>query len=140
MFFFGKYVETHFAELGKHEFFLVLYLAGIVISSLPSFLKNRHNSYYRALGASGGVSAVLFSFVYLAPWATITIWFIPCPAIIAGVAYLAYSAYMSGKGRDNVGHDAHFWCSVNGIVFTFDNDPYHGQNFIMQLMQPHFSF
>jgi membrane associated rhomboid family serine protease len=118
--------------------FLVMYLLAIIVASLPSFYKNRNNSYYRALGASGGVSAVLFSFIYFQPWAVINIWFIPCPAILAGIGYLVYSAYMSGKGRDNVGHDAHLWGAVWGLVFTFFYDPTHGQNFIIQLMHPHF--
>ena len=39
------------------------------------------------------------------------------PSIIFGLAYLAYSAYMSKKGRDNIGHDAHYWGSVWGFVF-----------------------
>ncbi len=139
LFFFGPFVENNvFGALGIHQMFLVLYLAGIVVASLPSFLKNRNNSYYRALGASGGISAVLFSFIYWEPWARIYIWFIPCPAILAGVGYLGYSAYMSGKGRDNVGHDAHLWGAVFGLVFTFFYDPTHGQNFIIQLMSPHF--
>lgn len=138
LFVFGKQVESIFMMLGKHDMFLVMYLAGIVIASLPSFLKNRNNSYYRALGASGGVSAILFSFIYYTPWSIIYVWFIPCPAILAGVGYLVYSAYMSGKGRDNVGHDAHFWGAVFGLVFTFFYDPTHGQNFIIQLMSPHF--
>ena len=39
----------------------VLYLAGIVVASLPSFVKHRNDGSYRSLGASGGVAAVLFS-------------------------------------------------------------------------------
>src|SRR6185312_461318 len=82
---FGIQVERIFHSMDKHNLFLVLYLAGIVVASLPSFIKNRNNSYYRSLGASGGVAAILFSFVYFAPWAKIWIWFIPIPGIIAGV-------------------------------------------------------
>lgn len=139
LYIFGKQVETVFMVLGIHQMFIVMYVGAIVVSSLPSFLKNRHNSYYRALGASGGVSAIVFAFIYYAPWSVIYIWFIPVPAILGGIAYLVYSAYMSGKGRDNLGHDAHFWGAVFGFVFTFIYDPTHGQNFLIQLMNPHFS-
>jgi len=138
-FFFGKYVETNFAMLGKHNMFLVLYLGAIIISSLPAFYKHRNDSYFRSLGASGGVSAILFSFIYSAPWATISIWFLPVPAIIAGIGYIFYSAYMAKQNVDNIGHDAHLWGSVFGFIFTFFFDPSHGNNFLIQLMHPQYN-
>ncbi len=137
LFFFGRYVEVLFVMNGMSAgLYLVLYLVGIVAASLPSFVKNRNNSYYRSLGASGGVAAVLFSFVYFAPWEKIYIWFIPIPGIIAAAAYLIYSAYMSKQGRDYVNHDAHFWGAVFGFAFTLLFAPDHGSNFLEQLMHP----
>lgn len=138
LFLFGRAIEGVFDELGAHYLFLVLYLGGIVIASLPSFIKNRNNYYYRSLGASGGVASILFSFIYFAPWETIYIWFIPVPSILAGVGYLIYSAYMSKRGRDAINHDAHFWGAVFGFVFTLLVDPTHGQIFLQHVVQPHF--
>lgn len=138
LYFFGTFVETIFIEMGQHYLFLVLYLAGIVVADLPSFLKNRNNGHYRSLGASGGVAAVLFSFVYFAPWEVIRIWFIPIPSIIAAIAYVVYSAYMSKNGRTNINHDAHLWGAVFGFIFTLAVDPTHGQIFLQQVMRPHF--
>lgn len=139
LFLFGREIERIFAILGMPSIlFLILYLAGIVIASLPSFIKHRNNSYYRSLGASGGVAAVLFSYIYFAPWDKILIWFIPVPAIIAAIAYLVYSAYMSRKGGDYVNHDAHFYGAVFGFLFTLVFAPDHGQLFLQQLMQPRF--
>ena len=43
---------------------------------------------------------------------------IPIPAFVFGILYLVYSAYMAKKGNDNIGHDAHFWGAVYGVVFT----------------------
>jgi membrane associated rhomboid family serine protease len=141
LFFFGRYVEMLFEMYGiASSMFIVLYLAGIIIASLPSFLKNRQNRYYRSLGASGGVAAVLFSFVYFAPWETILIWFIPVPGIVAAILYIVYSAYMSRKNYDNVNHQAHIWGAVFGFVFTWIIDPYHGKYFLQQLLQPKFNF
>ncbi len=137
LFFFGRYVEVNYPS---SELFAALYLIGIVAASLPSFIKNRKNSYYRSLGASGGVAAVLFAFVYMAPWQTIYVWFIPIPGIIAGIAYLGYSAYMSRKGGDYINHDAHFWGAIFGLVFTLIIDPTHGQSFIEKLASPSFNF
>jgi len=141
LFFFGRNVEFIFQMTGMHSYsFLILYFLGIVVASLPSFYKHRNNSYYRSLGASGGVAAILFAFVYFAPWETIYIWFIPVPTIIAAIAYLIYSAYMAKKGGDNINHDAHFYGAAFGFIFTIIFEPTHGQLFIQQLLQPHFNF
>lgn len=139
LFMFGRHVENAFEDVGIGRIlFVVMYLAGIIAASLPSFIKNRHNAYYRSLGASGGVAAVLFAFVYFAPWATISIWFIPVPGIIAAVAYLIYSAYASRQNRDNVNHDAHFYGAIFGFLFTLLFAPDHGRIFLDQLLHPHF--
>ena len=141
LFFFGRNVETIYTMLGFSKYaFLILYILGIIVASLPSFFRHRENAYYRSLGASGGVAAVLFAFIYFAPWETIYIWFIPVPAILAAIAYLVYSAYASKKGGDNINHDAHFYGAVFGFVFTLLMEPSHGKIFINQLMQPHFNF
>ena len=141
LFLFGRQVETFFLLFGIPVImFPIMYLVGIMVASLPSFIKHRHDGYYRSLGASGGVSAVLFSFVYFAPWAKIFIWFIPVPGIIAAVGYLIYSATMSKKGIDNVNHDAHFYGAVFGFVFTLLFAADHGRLFMDQLLHPTFRF
>lgn len=139
LFFFGPWVESFFEAIGKPYLFVLLYLVGIITASLPSFAKHRNNGYYRSLGASGGVAAVLFAFVYMAPWEVIRVWFVPIPAIIAAVLYLIYSAYMSRKGGDNVNHDAHFWGAVFGFFFTLVFDPTHGRIFFEQIIRPSFN-
>ncbi len=118
--------------------FSTLYLTGIVVASLPSFLKNRNNNYYRSLGASGGVSSILFFFIYCEPWSSLRIMFIPIniPSIVFGGLYLAYEAYMAKRGTGNVNHDAHFFGALYGLSFALLLDPSHGQNFIYALMHP----
>lgn len=118
--------------------FLTLYLTGIIISSLPSFLKHRNNSYYRSLGASGGVASVMFFFIYFAPWSKLYIIFLPIgiPAIIFGVLYLIYEAYMAKKGGGYMNHDAHFWGAVYGLAYALVIDPTHGKLFINSIMNP----
>lgn len=118
--------------------FLTLYLTGIIISSLPSFLKHRNNSYYRSLGASGGVAAIMFFFIYFAPWSKLYIIFLPIgiPAILFGVLYLVYEAYMAKKGGGTMNHDAHFWGAVYGLVYALIIDPTHGKLFINAVLNP----
>ena len=69
----------------------MFYVGALIVSILPTFLANRDNPRYRSLGASGAVSAVLFAFVLLKPWATILVYFLPVPAIVFAVLYVAYS-------------------------------------------------
>lgn len=122
LFFFGIFVEDSFSflfgEKGYLVYLLEFVLAGI-ISSVPSYFKYKENYSYNALGASGAVSAILFSSILLNPLNKIYIFFIPIgiPAFIFGFLYLAYSAYMSKRNIDNIGHDAHFWGAVFGFVF-----------------------
>ncbi|MGB0432470.1 MAG: rhomboid family intramembrane serine protease, partial [Bacteroidia bacterium] len=73
----------------------------------------------------GAVSGILFSSIIFAPWNGIYLFLIPIPipAILFGFAYLWYSAYMSKQGRDNIGHDAHFYGAIAGVVLTIAYNP-----------------
>lgn len=125
---FGGIVESVFQAYFDSQatlFYILLYVGGIAFSSLWDFGKYKNNSYYNAVGASGAVSAILFSSIILYPQGKIFLFFIPIgiPAPIFGILYLAYSAYMAKKGTDNVGHSAHFWGAIYGIVFTIALKP-----------------
>jgi len=106
--------------------FVILYIGSIIVGSIPSFIKHRNNGYYSALGASGGTSGVLFAVILFDPWSWLI--FPPVPFIVFGIGYLFYSSYMSKKGTDNIGHDAHFWGGVFGFLYTvlavYLRDPY----------------
>lgn len=136
LYFFGNIVEQQFAMEDMGSLYIVFYLSAILVASLPSFIKNRNNYYYRSLGASGGVAAVLFATVYFAPLSKIYLMFVPIgiPSIIFAVLYLVYSAYMSKRGGGNVNHNAHFWGSVYGFLIAFLLDPTHSQ-FLQQITQ-----
>ena len=133
---FGKQVEMTFEAIGRPFVYPTLYILAIIASSLPDLVKYKNQSYYRSLGASGGVSAVLFSSVYFFPWSGVMIFPIPfsIPAIVFAGLYLVYCVYMSKKGGDNINHSAHFWGALFGFVFTFLYDPSHGRIFIEQIM------
>ncbi len=134
LFFIGRFVESAFIAYGLTPWLYVLmYLAGIVVASLPSFYKHRGNPYYRSLGASGGVAAVLFSSVYFSPWSSLYVYFIKMPNIVFAVLYLAYSVYMSRRGQGTINHDAHFWGAVFGFFFTLLIEPSHGMNFVREI-------
>jgi membrane associated rhomboid family serine protease len=103
--------------------FLVLFVTAIPISSLYSLQKQKNNYHYNAVGASGAVTAVVFTTIFFSPYSTIYLYFIPIPSILFGILYLAYSGYMGKRGNDNIGHDAHFWGAVYGFVFPAIMEP-----------------
>jgi len=119
---FGRQVEAEYVYLFDNKgyiLFLFLYLSAIVISTLYDLKKQKDNYNFRAVGASGAVSAVLFAYIFLFPTQKIYFMFIPIgiPAVLFGIFYLIYSSYMSKQNIDNVGHDAHFWGGVYGFLF-----------------------
>lgn len=99
--------------------FLALYFGGIIVSSIPSYLRHQTDVRYSALGASGGVSAVVFAVILFAPWQNLYLYgLIAIPQILAGVGYLVYSWYKDKKANDNIGHMAHLTGALWGFVFT----------------------
>lgn len=128
------YYKVYFEERGKF-FYLLLYLGGILFSTLPAMARHRNNPHYNAVGASGAVSAVLFASILFRPMSEIYIMFIPIgiPAFIFGILYLVYEAYMDKRAKDNVAHDAHFWGALFGIVFTLSLNPKIAHDFLKQI-------
>lgn len=125
LYLFGGMVEQEFKFLFENmgmTLYLLLYFGGMVAASSISFMNHKDNPVYRALGASGAVSAILFVAIIFDPWMTLIIFPIPLPmpAIVLGIAYLAYSYWASQQhGRDNIAHDAHFYGALFGILFIF---------------------
>jgi membrane associated rhomboid family serine protease len=120
---FGQAVEQYFSfyfGTKAYLYYVLLYAGGIVFSVLYDYGKHKDDIYYNAVGASGAVSAVVFSNILFNPTSKLYIFLIPIgiPAIIFGVLYLVYSAYMSKRGSDNIGHNAHFYGALFGIFFT----------------------
>lgn len=106
--------------LGHWQFGL-LYVLSLILSDLPSIQKHKEDIWYNSLGASGAISAVIFSFIMFNPKAQMGIMFIPIdiPAWIFGILYLVYCHFASKHARDNVNHDAHLYGAVSGVVITF---------------------
>lgn len=141
LYIFGEPLESYFnmvlgPAMGRIGY-LFMYITAIVISSIPAYVRHQDNHGYAALGASGATSAVVFGFILFHPWQ----WFLfpPLPAIIFGIGYLWYSSYMDKRGTDNIGHNAHFWGSVYGLLFTVSSmafaKPAMLQFFIDRLME-----
>lgn len=103
-----------------HWQFAVIYLGGLIFSDVSTIIKNRNNIQYYSLGASGAISAILFSYILFDPLTKIYFLFIPIgiPAYLFALLYLGYCVYASRNQYDNVNHDAHFWGAVTGLLIT----------------------
>jgi membrane associated rhomboid family serine protease len=122
LYLFGKFVEDKFVEIfdkGGKILYLAMYLLALIVSLLPTYAKNKNNQYYRSLGASGAVSAVVFAGLMIAPYVKVGLFIIPpiIPGFIFGPLYLIISAWLDKKGGDNINHSAHIWGALFGLAF-----------------------
>ncbi|MBP8098019.1 MAG: rhomboid family intramembrane serine protease [Arenimonas sp.] len=136
LYFFGRVMESFYNDAMGDFGFAFFYVLGLVASILPTYLKQRNNSRYRSLGASGAVSAVLFAFILFQPWALIYVFFLPVPAIIYAVLYVGYTIYSERRGGDNINHSAHLWGAAYGIIFTLVMEPRVFSVFLDALFHP----
>ena len=115
LYFFGPYVE---AALGSARF-LAVYLGSELAANALTYLKHRDRPEYSAVGASGAISGVLFSFCLFEPFAMLGVMFIiPMPAIVFAVLYVVLSIYASRREVGRVAHEAHLGGAVGGLVLT----------------------
>lgn len=120
-YFFGFSLELIFASMSSwgHVQFAVLYVLGMVFSDIRTVFKERHQSNYYSLGASGAISAVLFSFILFQPTTMLGIFMvIPMPAWLFAILYLGYCVWAAKNAKDGINHDAHFYGAVFGLLFT----------------------
>ena len=139
LFFFGRFIEPFFADYLGPVGFVLFYLSAIVVAILPTYLQHRHDPNYRSLGASGGVSAVLFAFILVKPWSLIFVFFLPVPAIVYGVAFVGYSFWADRKGGGSTNHNAHLSGAIYGVLFMLLMEPRVGGVFLDRLLNPSFS-
>ena len=121
MYFFGGVVEQQFDYIfdgGGSLYFILLYILGIIVSDIPSFMKHRNNPGYNSLGASGGVASIIFAFILLRPLDKICLYFAFClEGFILGTLYILFSWYQGRKANDNINHDAHLFGALFGLIF-----------------------
>jgi membrane associated rhomboid family serine protease len=94
-----------------------MYISALMISLLPTYFKHRNDEYYRSLGASGAVSAVIFAGLAVAPDSEVYVYFIRMPGFIFAPLYLVLSIILEKKAKDNINHSAHIWGSIYGLAF-----------------------
>jgi len=122
LYFFGPVIER---ALGPAQL-LVCYVAAAVGSTLLTYGLHRHDPDYRALGASGAISGVLFGAIVLQPDMGVYLGLVPVavPAPLYAVAYVALSIWGAHRRLGNVGHEAHLGGALAGFVVVARMSPW----------------
>ena len=127
--FFNMFTLFMFAPVVTNYFggasFLLVYMGSLVFGSLLTLLMHQNDYSYRAIGASGAVTGVLYSAILIEPNMSLYLFFIPIPipAYIFGIGYLLYSIYGMKAKNDNIGHTAHFGGAIGGYLITLLKEP-----------------
>ncbi len=133
LYFFGPIVVEAFGEIG----FLVIYFGSIILGNLFSLYLYKNQGWYSAIGASGGVSGILFAAIAVYPSIGIYFFFIPIPipGYIFGLLYFGYSVYMmlNPRQHDNIGHAAHLGGAFFGLAYAVANQPEAAMRHALQL-------
>lgn len=134
LYFFAGIVVSGFGNVG----FLIIYIGSILVGNLFSLYIYKNQPNYSAIGASGGVSGILFAAIAMNPYMGIGFIFIPIPipGYIFGALYFGYSVYMmlNPKQWDNLGHAAHLGGAVLGLVYAFIIYPQHTMQHALQIL------
>lgn len=95
--------------------FALMFVLSILGGNFLALFFQRDNPYYSAVGASGGVSGVIFAAIAVAPVELKIYGFIP--GWIFAILYLGYSVYGMQKQLGNIGHEAHLGGAIVGLIF-----------------------
>jgi membrane associated rhomboid family serine protease len=120
LYMFAPVVVNYF---GEASLFLI-YMVSLASGSLLTLLMHKNEYSYRAIGASGAVTGIIYSAILLQPDMMLGLFYvIPIPAYLFGIGYLLYSIYGMKAKNDNIGHTAHFGGAIGGYLITILKDP-----------------
>lgn len=121
LYMFGPEVISSFGALS----FVLIYFVSLVAGSLLTLSFHNNDINYRAFGASGAVTGIVYSAILLHPDMSLYLFFIPIPipGYIFGIGYLLYSIYGMKANNDNIGHVAHFGGAIGGYATTLIKEP-----------------
>jgi membrane associated rhomboid family serine protease len=135
---FGRLVEAVFRDAYGEKLggslYLLLYIATIIAADIGTYFQHRDDPNFRSVGASGGVSGIIFAAILFDPWLRMSFFIIPTRGIIFGIIYLVYSSWASNKGTDNIDHSAHYVGALFGFFLTAFLLPERLTGFIYQLL------
>ena len=121
-----------YGEFKGTGLFLMLYFLGGIAATILPYFKNQDNYSYRALGASGAVSAIIFAAILWNPTMHLGLMFIPfpIPAYIFGPLYLLIEYFAMRNINSGVAHDAHLGGALFGVAFVLVVNLEKGKEFL----------
>ncbi len=129
------YFTSYFGILGGSVLYIITYLLIIIMADIRTYYKHANNPYFASVGASGGVSGILFIYILINPWSMLGLYaIIPVPAIVFGILYLWYSTWAAKNQQGNIDHDAHFYGAVAGVLIAIVSRPVIFKEFIYKLI------
>jgi len=117
--------------------FLIVYFGSLLGGSLFSLYMHRNHPDYRAIGASGAVSGLVFAAIALFPDIEISLLLLPVfiPGWAFGLLYVLASIYGIRSQSDNIGHDAHLGGGLVGLMIAVGMFPESiGNNYLAILL------
>jgi membrane associated rhomboid family serine protease len=124
-------IQEYGGMMGQVHFALIFLLGGLFAGLIPYARHNDH-PWYRSLGASGAVSAVIFAAILWCPEMPLNLFFIPIhiPAYIFGPLYLLFEFIMDKRGNSGIAHDAHIGGALFGVLYVLLIDLDKGKEFL----------
>lgn len=123
LFSFGPVLEgmfvMNFGQLLGSLYFFLIYFISLLSGSLLTLVFNYKNPNYVAVGASGAISGIIFSYVLFFPFSKLLVFFIPMPAFLFAFIYVGVSIYGVKNKFGNIGHEAHLGGALGGVLATF---------------------
>ena len=128
----GDYIHLGFNMIALYTFgvnvgegfglgyFLFIYLASLLAGSLFALYIHRNHGDYRAVGASGAISGVIYARIAMNPEGLIGFIFVPpfIPGWLFGVLFVLISIYGIQSQKDNIGHEAHLGGAIAGMLLA----------------------
>ena len=105
--------------------FVMIYFGSLIAGNLLALQIHKRDPGYRALGASGAVSGVIFASILMYPHGKIAFLFFPVgiPSWIFGAGFIMVSIYGIRTGFGRLGHEAHLGGAIAGVLISLMIDP-----------------
>ena len=119
---FGSFLEGFFiGNFGSFEgslYFFLIYFFSLLFGSVLTVIFHYNDPNYVAVGASGAVSGIVFSYIIFFPESMLYVFFIPMPAYLFAFLWIGFSVYGMKSKLGNIGHEAHLGGAVGGVIST----------------------
>lgn len=105
--------------------YIAIYLGSLLAGNLLALFIHRNHGDYRAVGASGAISGIIFSSIAIFPDSRISFFFLPVDfaAWMFGIGFVLLSIYGIKSQIGNIGHEAHLGGAIAGVLISIILEP-----------------